>query len=577
VTDAPPNPARPDPGDPRGAGTPPRGSRPRPKGPTTPRGIPLSQLGERDDRGISRLDIAWRAAEVLATRNRPPLPRWVDAAVVALLAVFLVAGTFAGLRATPYGGAEAAQLALTKDAGTLVTDPLALVPGGDTTQPAESLRLVQGAFTRYLAAAGWYAAGGRADDVPALPAGDPPGAEAAPPERLLTAARVAPVLFTAAAIPILFFLGLRFGGRRVALIAVVAAFVHPSVLLAGRQVQDVGAVLAFGLGAVLVAVVVSERLAAGVNPGAGRWTALVVLCGFALAAGQGALGFVGGAVAWVLAGFGEAYLRNRRALLAALPMPAASRYRTPPLGTPVRAITQPGRPLTPPGGVPKLVAADAPDVPTSFVPPGSIGSFALSLAGAVLVWVAVSPALWGWLPERLATRSAERSALVSQGLLPDPGALGHADAAWRLVTGPFLDAPDQVPTEALSAGLPYSGWALPVGLLLALATLAGLALLAVAAAAGPERRAEPRPVSFSLGAGRLRWLAARQIGRRDAVAFLGWVAVVAACAVAWPSERSADRVPLVPVAALAAAVAVVVAAGWLTAAGRDVARRRLAR
>ena len=571
MTDAPPNQARPDPGDPRAPGAQPRGGRPRTKGPTTPRGIPLSQLGERDDRGISRLDIAWRAAEVLATRNRPPLPRWVDAAAVALLAVFLVAGTLAGLRATPYGTAEAAQLALVKDAGTLVTDPVALVPGGDTTQPAESLRLVQGAFTRYVSAAGWYAAGGRAGDVPSLPAGDPP------PEHLLTAARIAPVLFTAAAVPVLFFLGLRLGGRRVALIAVVAAFVHPSVLLAGRQVQDVGAVLAFGLGAVLVAVVVSERLAAGVNPGAGRWTALVVLCGFALAAGQGALGFVGGAVAWVLAGFGESFLRNRRALLAAQPMPSTARNRTPPLGTPVRAITQPGRPLTPPGGTPKLVAADAPDVPATLLPPGSLGSFGLSLAGAVLVWVAVSPSLWGWLPERLASRSAERSALVTQGLLPDPGALGHAGALWRLVTGPFLDAPDQVPAEALSAGLPYTGWALPVAVVLALATLAGVVLLAVAAAAGPERRAEPRPVSFSLGAGRLRWLAARQIGRRDAVAFLGWLGVVAACAVAWPSERSADRVPLVPVAALVAAVAVVVAVGWLTAAGRDVARRRLAR
>lgn len=573
MTDAPPNPARPDPPDPfrppPRPGTPPRGSR---KAPMTPPGIPLSELGERDDRGIARLEIAWRATEVLATRNRPPLPRWVDAAVVGMLAVFLVAGALAGLRATPYDAAEGAQLSLTGDAGTLVTDPLQLVPGGDTTQPAESLRLVQGAFTRYAAAAGWYVAGGRPDDVPPLPA----RSDAPPPERLLTGARMLPALFAAAAVPLLFFLGLRLGGRRVALIAAVAVFVHPAVLLAGRQVQDTGAVLAFGLGAVVVAVVVSERLAAGENPGAGRWTALALLCGCTLAAGPGALGFVGGVVAWVLAGFVEAYLRNRRAIIDAQPLlpPPSSRNRTPPLGTPVRAITRPGAPLTPPSGVPKLVPADAPDVPAGLVPPGSLGSFGISLAAAVLVWVAVSPSLWGWLPERLATRADERAALVSQGLLPGTGDLGHLGALGRVVAGPFLADPDQVPREGLAAGLPYTGWALPVGLLLALATLAGLVVAVVAALAGPARRAEPRPVSFSLGAGRLRWLCARRLGRRNAVAFLAWYGVVALCAVAWPSERSVDRVTTLPVAALAAAFAVVVAAGWLTAVGHDVSRRR---
>ena len=496
---------------------------------------------------------------MLATRSRPPLPRWVDAAVVALLAVFLVAGTFAGLRATPYGTAEAAQLALTKDAATLVTDPLALVPGGDTTQPAESLRLVQGAFTRYVSAAGWYIAGGRAADVPALPADGGTAAGAAPPERLLTAARVAPVLFAAAAIPVLFFLGLRLGGRRVALIAVVAAFVHPSVLLAGRQVQDVGAVLAFGLGRGARR---RRRLASGsppgVNPGAGRWTALVVLCGCTLAAGQGALGFVGGAVAWVLAGFGEVVPAQPpgaagRAPARGVPPPDAAAGHAGARGHAAGPAADAARRCAEARGGRRTGRAGRPRA-------ARVDRLVRAVAGRRRVrvggGVAVAVGLAAGAPRDPLGRAV--GAGRRRGCCPTPARSGTSGATWRLFTGPFLDAPDQVPSEALSAGLPYTGWALPVGLLLALATLAGVVLLVVAAAAGPQRRAEPRPLSFSLGAGRLRWLAARQIGRRDAVALLGWSAVVALCAVAWPSERSADRVPLVPVAALFAAVALVV-------------------
>jgi hypothetical protein len=498
----------------------------------------------------------------------------VDAAVVATLVTYLLAGVFAGLPAVPFGTAEAAQVTLTKDAGTLVTDPLALVPGGDTTEPAESLRLVQGAFTRYAAGIGWYAAGGRAEDVPPLPVPDPPSAADGPLADLLVAARTGPALLAAAAVPVLFFLGLRIGGRRVALVAVVAAFLHPAVLLAGRQVQDVGGVLLFGLGAVLVGVVVSERLASGVNPGAGRWFALVVLCGCALAAGQGALGFVGGAVAWVLAGFGETYLRNRRAMVAAGPQ---AEPRTPPLGTAVRAVARRGTPLTPPGGVPKLVPADTPDTPQSLLPPGSLGAFLLSLAGAALVWVVVSPSLWGWLPERLASRSAERSALVAQGLLPDPGSPGHLGAVWRLVPGPFLVSADQASPDAWWAGLPYTGWAVLAGVALAAATLAGVAFLALAAGAGPRAPADPARDPLPAARGRWRLEAERLVGRRDAIAFLGWTAVVAACAVVWPSERSADRVPLVPVAALLAGVALVVVAGRVSAAWHDLGRRAVVR
>jgi hypothetical protein len=538
------------------------GARRRP--PRTPGGIPLSELGERDASGVSRLDIAWRAAEVLATRKRPPLPRWVDAAVVLFLSVYLVGGAFAGLAAAPFTVAEGAQLSLVGDGRLLVTDPATLLPGGDDSQPAASLRLVEGAFTRYGAAAGWYLAGGRAADVPALPVTDSPPGDDAPREEPLIAARTAPALLAAAAVPILYLLGRRLGGRRVALAAAVLAFLHPAVLLAGRQVGDTGTVLAFGLGAVLVAVAVSDRLARGENPSAGRWAALAVLCGCTLAAGPGALGFVTGVVAWVVAGFGETYVRRRREIIAAGPVEPV---RTPPIGTPVRGAGMPARgPLTPPGGIPRLVAADAPDRATWQVPPGSVWSFVLSLTGAVLLWVAVSPSLWGWLPERLTTRWSERGALVAQGLLPDPGDPGPLEALGRLLAGPFAFAPDHAPADRWWAGLPV-GWG--AALVLAPLTLAGVAALVTAAsAAAPVGRRPP-----ALGAA-WRWLAERQMGRRNAAALLSWALAVALCALVWPSERSADAVPLVPVTSLLAAVSLLVLSTWLSLARRRLAGRR---
>ena len=536
---------------------------PRRRAPRTPDGIPLTELGEGDASGVFRLDIAWRAAEVLATRKRPPLPRWVDAAVVVLLSLYLAGGALAGLAAAPFTVAEGAQLALVRDGRLLVTDPATLLPGGDDSQPDASLRLVEGAFTRYGAAGGWYLAGGRAADVPALPVMDSPPGDDAPPEGPLIAARAAPSLLAAVAVPILYLLGRRLGGRRVALAAAVLAFLHPAVLLAGRQAGDAGAVLTFGLAAVLVAVAVADRLARGENPSAGRWAALAVLCGCALAAGPGALGFTAGVVAWVVAGFGETYVRRRREIIAAGPVEAP---RTPPpIGTPVRGAGMPaGGPLTPPGGVPRLVAADAPDRPTWLVPPGSVWSFVLALAGAVFLWVAVSPSLWGWLPERLSTRASERTALVAQGLLPDTGDPGRLAALGRLLAGPFAFAPDHVPGDRWWGGLPL-GWG--VALVLAPLTLAGVAAL-VAAASSPA----PAGRAPALGAA-WRWLAERQMSRRNAAALLSWALAVAVCALLWPSERSADAVPLIPVASLLAAVALLVLSTWLSLARRRLAHR----
>jgi hypothetical protein len=216
--------------------------------------------------------------------------------------------------------------------------------------------------------------------------------------------------------------------------------------------------------------------------------------------------------------------------------------------------------------VPRLIAADAPDTPAGVLPAGALWAFVLSMAGAVLLWVAVSPSLWGWLPERLSTRAGQRTALVSQGLLPGSGSAGHLSAVGRLLAGPFAFAADQKPGDRTWAGLPVGG---PVAVLVALATVAGVVLLVTAVVASPERLAVRHPPSLAAG---WRWLGERLVGRRNAVALLLWALSVAVCAVVWPSARSVDAVPVVPVTALLAAVAVVVVSRWLSTARHSVGR-----
>lgn len=150
-----------------------------------------------------------------------------------------------------------------------------------------------------------------------------------------------------------------------------------------------------------------------------------------------------------------------------------------------------------------------------------VGWLAVTVLGAVVIWVLVSPALWGWLPERLETRHTDRATLIAQHLVPDPG-LSDLPARVKSGAGAVLD-PFLNPTRPQSGEhlLDYrlSWWSgLPLG-------------ERGAAASGPLARILPGPVTGVLSTllGMVLTLAAGlgvvqfwRTSRRQAVAVSAW-------------------------------------------------------
>jgi hypothetical protein len=417
--------------------------------------------------GVSRRDIAWRAGQPRARRVRIrlaalTLPGWADALIIVLLGGFLVWGA-----AWPgYQPAEAARLSLVRDAGLLVTRPTALLPGSDATNAVqERMRISNGSFTRYAAAVGWYAAAGRSTPRP-IDLGSAtiaPSTSTSPPELVpvrtahLAAARTGPAVLAALSLLMIYLLTRRLAGRPAATVAVLIFGLQPAVLLTGRQVSDSGVTALFGLGAVYVAAGLATRLGAGGDPARGAWMSLAVTSGLCLAAGLAAAPYLAGALAFCLAGLVAGESRRRAALLR-------------------------GEPVPPPGVLEGL------------------GWVLVTALGAVCVWVAWSPSLWGWLPERLAARREALRWLAGSGLGPDPGPVAWTDALRSvrpLVLGP-------APGVLLGAG----------------------ALLAVAVLIQRIRTGR----SARGGAG--------------AVSLLLWLIAVLAWTVAWPSGGPEHLVPL---------------------------------
>jgi hypothetical protein len=340
--------------------------------------------------GVSRLEIAWRGDRLRVVPRWGWPPAWVDGLILALLAAFLIGG----IGSAAYSVEEAAQLSLTRDAGLLVTHPDALLPGSASTNAVqERVRIGHGSFTRYVAAPGWYLAPGPSTPRPldlgsATPGTRPP---LVPVSRShLVASRAGPAVLAALSLLMLFLLARRLAGRSAATIAVLLFGVQPAVLLSGRQVGDAGVTALFGLGAVYTAAGLAARLRAGGDPGRGAWMSLAVTSGLCLAAGLAAVPYLAGALAFCGAGLIAGEARRRTRLLAGEPVPPA-------------AVLE------------------------------GLGWVLVSALGAVCVWVACSPSLWGWLPERLAARHDALAWLSGAGLRVDsgPDTWTAVLAAWR--------------------------------------------------------------------------------------------------------------------------------------------------
>ena len=474
------------------------------------------------DRGVTHREISWRAA--VLRRALPVLvpPRWLDPVLLVLVIGYLLGG----IAATPFTLEEAVQSSLTADAGTLVTRPPAVLPGGAVSATQESVRLVYGSLTRYASAVGWYAAGGRAAQVPIDVTVPGPSSINIPERDLIVAARAGPALLSVIGVLVIFVLTRRLFGRAAALAAVLIFGLHPTIALVSRQAADAGLTLTLGLATVLAAAGISGTTAKGADPRLSNWAGLTVLAGLTLASGPTAPPYVAGALAFVLAGLLGRQLRRRQEALA-------------------------GR---------------APDEASEVA--GPAGWLAVSALGALLVWVLVSPALWGWLPERLETRHTQRAALVAEHLVPDPGV---ADGSVRVRAGigavidPFL-APTR-PEQGAGLGEYRQSWwsGLPLG-------------ERGAGAAGPLTRVLPRPVTgvlstllgmtltLAVGLGAVQlW----RTSRRQAFAVSGWALATVGWLVLEPSGQADHATPLIAISCVLASAGAPFVLSYLARLARE--------
>jgi hypothetical protein len=462
--------------------------------------LPRSRSQPAADLGVTRREIVWRIASLRPSVPDLVLPRWLDPVVLLLVLGYLLAG----IATAPFTLEEAVQDSLTADAAALTTHPASLIPGGAVSPTQESVRLAYGSFTRYLSAIGWYAGGGRHAQAPIDLLVPGPSAVRVPDWGLLVAARIGPALLALVAVLVIFMLTRRLLGRAAALTAMVIFGLHPTIALISRQSIDAGITMTAGLATVLISIGISATVARGADPGLGAWTALAVLTGLTLASGPTAPPYVAGAVAFCCSGLIGRQRHRRQELFA-------------------------GRPVAGPEAS------------------GPAGWMAATALATVLVWVAVSPALWGWLPERIDTRHTERATLVAERLLPDPGpqdALARLRAGVGMITDPFLTPvhPDQ---GVRLAGYERSWWSgLPLGTAIGPLPPAVTGLLSVLLGLSLT-------VAAVVGATAL-W----RISRRQAAAVYAWGLATAGWMLLWPSGQADHGAPLVVIGCVLASAAV---------------------
>jgi len=201
-----------------------------------------------------------------------------------------------------------------------------------------------------------------------------------PRPEVLFVGRVASVLLLAASVVPAWLLGRLVAGSAGAWLFTALVLLNPAVLLNGRRAMQEGALLFFGLLAVLVAFHLGRRLAAGRSGGA-LWALFAAVAGLTVTAKHLGLVFVAGGAA---------------ALLTAvlLAPPPALRGR-------------------------------------------AIALLAISLASAGALFVLLSPALWDEPWHRLADAARVRAELM-QAI--DDGAHGApGQRTWRIATMPFAE------------------------------------------------------------------------------------------------------------------------------------------
>jgi hypothetical protein len=307
----------------------------------------------------------------------------------------LVSYAFAGMSLAPFHGDESMHIYSSHDftAAILQAHPETLETHPPYVVDSDAhLRLMNGSVARYAIGLAWYLAGMQDSNLPHLwswPESYDANLVAGnlPSDQLLLVARVPSTLFLGLGILVMFSLGRLFSGRPGAYLASGLYGLNPVVLLNERRAMMEGSMLFFGLLTIVFAVVLSRSLAGdGRSAGWRSWAALIVSAGLALASKHSAAIFVAAAWGWIaLAG-----LLNRRQV--------------------------------------------------------NVLRVWLALAGsavlALLIFIALSPALWDDPPARFQDLLAQREDLLANQVSADPRApTTLAERLTGIIEQPFIAQP----------------------------------------------------------------------------------------------------------------------------------------
>ncbi len=299
--------------------------------------------------------------------NYNPLWWGVDAVLLALLAAYVLAG----VPLTPFHGDEGMQIYASRDYITAFVDrnPADLVTNPPyTIDSRPHLRLINGSVQRYVS--GWVfdMRGYDINDLPIAPGWNwglnyEENARGGwlPRPDVLNTARYTSAAFFALSIVVMYGLARQFGGRLAAYPATVLYALNPVLLLAGRRAQMEGSMLLFGLLTLFIAARIASRTARDQDSDLWQWVGLALAAGLTLASKHSGGAFVGVAWLWVFMAGVITAVTERRTTVAA-------------------SVT---------------------------------GLLTLAGAGAIALFIALSPALWNDPAARLQNLLEERTKLVN--------------------------------------------------------------------------------------------------------------------------------------------------------------------
>ncbi len=306
----------------------------------------------------------------------------------ALWLMALSAYILAGVALTPFHGDEAMQITMSRDAFTGLVEgqwSALLVNPPYTVDSPGWLRLINGSINAFTLGLTLHLNGYRADQLPPLwvwPMSVEDNRErgSLPSDAMLHLSRLPSSLFLCLSVVALFAIGQQLGGQAAAYLASGLYALHPVLLLNGRRAMMEGSLLAFGLWALLLALLIAR----------GRdqwqmWLALGVVGGLTLASKHSGVIYLAGAMGGIVV---SGWLRQ------------GWRYRPP------------------------------------------VMRLALTGMLTLVVFIGLSPALWNDPAARLSDLLRERQRLLESQVVADPaGVVPLSGRVQGIVTQPFLSAP----------------------------------------------------------------------------------------------------------------------------------------